>query len=35
MAKVYTGRDGVMQLAGSTLAKVVNWAMVSEVIVPA
>ena len=24
MAKVYTGRDGVMQLAGATLAKVVN-----------
>ena len=25
MAKVYTGRDGVMQLAGTTLAKVVNF----------
>ena len=27
MAKVYTGRDGVMQLAGTTLAKVVNFAL--------
>ena len=25
MAKVYTGRDGVMQLGGTTLAKVVNF----------
>ena len=25
MAKVYTGRDGVMQLGGSTLAKVVSF----------
>lgn len=30
MAKVYTGRDGVMQLAGSTLAKVVNFAVSSN-----
>ena len=27
MAKVYSGRDGVMQLAGSTLAKVVNFSL--------
>ena len=27
MAKVYTGRDGVMQLAGTTLAKVVNFSL--------
>jgi|TARA_R100000329_G_scaffold5220_1_gene6852 hypothetical protein len=30
MAKVYTGRDGVMQLAGTTLAKVVNFAVSSN-----
>ena len=30
MAKVYTGRDGVMQLAGSTLAKVVNFVVSSN-----
>lgn len=30
MAKVYTGRDGVMQLAGTTLAKVVNFAFQSD-----
>ena len=27
MAKVYTGRDGAMQLAGTTLAKVVNFSL--------
>ena len=27
MAKVYTGRDGVMQLAGATLAKVVSFSL--------
>ena len=27
MAKVYSGRDGVMQLAGTTLAKVVNFSL--------
>ena len=27
MAKVYTGRDGVMQLAGTALAKVVNFSL--------
>ncbi len=27
MAKVYTGRDGVMQLAETTLAKVVNFSL--------
>ena len=27
MAKVYSGRDGVMQLAGATLAKVVNFSL--------
>ena len=27
MAKVYTGRDGVMQLAGATLAKVVSFSV--------
>ena len=27
MAKIYTGRDGVMQLAGTTLAKVVNFSL--------
>ena len=30
MAKVYTGRDGVMQLAGTTLAKVVNFSVVKQ-----
>ena len=30
MAKVYTGRDGVMQLAGTTLAKVVNFVVSSN-----
>ena len=30
MSKVYTGRDGVMQLAGTTLAKVVNFAFQSD-----
>jgi hypothetical protein len=30
MAKVYTGRDGVMQLAGTTLAKVVSFAVSSS-----
>ena len=30
MAKVYTGRDGVMQLAGTTLAKVVNFQLSSN-----
>lgn len=30
MAKVYTGRNGVMQLAGTTLAKVVNFAFQSD-----
>lgn len=30
MSKVYTGRDGVMQLAGSTLAKVVDFAVQSD-----
>ena len=30
MAKVYTGRDGVMQLGGTTLAKVVNFAVSSN-----
>lgn len=29
MAKVYTGRDGVLQLAGTTLAKVVNFSLQS------
>ena len=27
MARVYTGRDGVMQLAGTTLAKVVSFSL--------
>ena len=27
MAKVYTGRDGVLQLAGTTLAKVVSFSL--------
>ena len=27
MAKVYTGRDGVMQLSGTTLAKVVSFSL--------
>jgi|TARA_R110001592_G_scaffold267325_1_gene533427 hypothetical protein len=30
MAKVYTGRDGVMQLAGVTLAKVSNFSLQSD-----
>lgn len=30
MAKVYTGRDGVLQLAGTTLAKVVNFSLQSN-----
>jgi hypothetical protein len=30
MAKVYTGRDGVMQLAGTTLAKVVSFSLSSN-----
>ena len=30
MAKVYTGRDGVLQLAGTTLAKVVNFSVASN-----
>ena len=30
MAKVYTGRDGVMQLAGTTLAKVVSFTVSSN-----
>ena len=30
MAKVYTGRDGVMQLAGTTLAKVVSFSVSSN-----
>jgi hypothetical protein len=30
MAKVYTGRDGVMQLAGTTLVKVVNFQVSSN-----
>jgi hypothetical protein len=30
MAKVYSGRDGVMQLAGTTLAKVVNFQVSSN-----
>jgi hypothetical protein len=30
MAKVYTGRDGVMQLGGSTLAKVVSFSVSSN-----
>jgi hypothetical protein len=29
MAKVYTGRDGVLQLAGTTLAKVVSFSLQS------
>ena len=31
MAKVYTGRDGVMQLAGTTLAKVVSFTLQGNV----
>lgn len=27
MAKVYTGRDGILQLSGTTLAKVVNFTL--------
>lgn len=30
MAKVYTGRDGVLQLGGTTLAKVVNFQLSSN-----
>lgn len=30
MSKVYTGRDGVMQVSGSTVAKVVNFSMQSS-----
>jgi|TARA_R100001463_G_scaffold59533_2_gene111832 hypothetical protein len=30
MAKVYTGRDGVMQLADATLAKVVNFSLQAD-----
>lgn len=30
MAKVYTGRDGVMQLAGTTLAKVASFSVQSS-----
>ena len=30
MAKVYSGRDGVMQLSGTTLAKVVNFSVQSS-----
>ena len=30
MSKVYTGRDGVMQLGGTTLAKVVNFQLSSN-----
>lgn len=30
MAKVYTGRDGVLQLAGTTLAKVVSFSLQSN-----
>tara|TARA_R100000081_G_scaffold25258_1_gene11181 strand:+ start:3726 stop:4157 length:432 start_codon:yes stop_codon:yes gene_type:complete len=30
MAKVYSGRDGVLQLAGTTLAKVVNFQVSSN-----
>ena len=30
MAKVYTGRDGVMQVSGSTLAKVVSFSVQSN-----
>ena len=30
MAKVYSGRDGVMQLSGSTLAKVVSFSVQSN-----
>ena len=30
MAKVYTGRDGVLQLAGTTLAKVVSFSLQSS-----
>ena len=30
MAKVYSGRDGVLQLAGATLAKVVNFSVSSN-----
>ena len=30
MAKVYTGRDGVLQLGGTTLAKVVSFQLTSD-----
>ena len=30
MAKIYTGRDGVLQLGGTTLAKVVNFSLQSN-----
>jgi hypothetical protein len=30
MAKVYTGRDGVLQLSGTTLAKVVSFSLQSD-----
>ena len=30
MSKVYTGRDGVMQVDGTTLAKVVNFSLSSN-----
>jgi len=30
MAKVYTGRDGVLQLSGATLAKVVNFSLQAD-----
>jgi len=30
MAKVYTGRDGVLQLSGTTLAKVVNFSLQAD-----
>ena len=30
MAKVYTGRDGALQLGGTTLAKVVNFQLSSN-----
>lgn len=30
MAKIYTGRDGSLQLNGTTLAKVANWSLQGE-----
>ena len=30
MAKIYTGRDGVLQLSGTTLAKVVSFSLQSD-----